>query len=62
MEKIHKTSPDDSAMPNQEHDGLTKREYFAVRIMQALLTNPNHGLVTENAVKLSDSLIEALNK
>lgn len=67
MEKIHKTSPDDSAMPNQEHDGLTKREYYSGQILQALLSNPSIEVrrisdVITDTMTYTDALIEALNK
>lgn len=45
--------------------GLTKREYFAVKAIKALLTIPNHyswSNVAKNAVKASDNLILELNK
>ena len=50
--------------------GLTKREYFAAMAMQGILSGPvellreigNKGEgVAENAVKVADVLIEALN-
>jgi len=54
-------------------DGLTKREYFAAKAMQGLLSNPYHAewmrgnspepadcFVQKIAVKLADGLIKAL--
>jgi hypothetical protein len=55
--------------------GLTKREYFAAKAMQGLLSNPEwmkeykgekylmqDSIVSEIACKQADALIEALNK
>jgi hypothetical protein len=47
-------------------DGLTKREYFAVMAMQAVVTNSDYGesvsADADIAVKYADALIDALNK
>ena len=56
-------------------DGLTKREYFATKAMEGLLSNPEwmiqyngekylmeKDIVAEVAVKMADELIKALNK
>lgn len=78
--KQMKIDPHDQAFPCLESPeyrpiaGLTKREYFAAFMMQALLTNPNTGdALTEEesnsplrcaelAVEAADALITALNK
>lgn len=73
MKQIHKTSPDDSAMPNQQHDGCTKREKFAYGAMIGMLANPQGCMtsgssrsfhpqtIAECAVNQADELIKALN-
>jgi len=47
-----------------KEDGLTKREYFAAKAMQAILSNPNtqgdRTILMIEAVKFSDELLEAL--
>ncbi len=56
-------------------DGLTKREYFAAKAMQGLLSNPEWmreykgqkylmqtDVVAEVAIKTADALIKGLNK
>ena len=56
-------------------DGLTKREYFAAKAMQGLLSNPEWmreykgqkylietDIVAEVSVKIADKLIKGLNK
>ena len=56
-------------------DGLTKREYFASKAMQGLLSNPEWmkeykgekylmqtDIVAEVAIKTADELIKALNR
>lgn len=47
-------------------EGLTKREYFAAKAFQALLTTDKAWISNEGyaqlAVKLADALIEELNK
>jgi hypothetical protein len=47
-------------------DGLTKREYFAVMVMQgmgdALLSGMDAGIIAKRAVAGANALIEALNK
>ena len=58
---------DNSAFPRKPgilHPGLTKREYFAAMALQGLLADPTTIIsktVTEDAVKLADHLIKALN-
>jgi len=46
--------------------GMSKREYFAIMAMQALLTKQNHGNTIEEIAKWStraaDALINALEK
>jgi hypothetical protein len=50
----------------EEAAGLTKREYFAIRIMQALATGNNPAVQSQpqhmarDAVNAADALIEAL--
>ena len=50
---------------HREQSGLTKREYFAVLIMQSLLANPNGDgnpkYAARDAVEFSDELIKSLN-
>ena len=46
--------------------GLTKREYFAIRFASALIASPNNVLkapknISDCAVQMADSLINALN-
>jgi hypothetical protein len=61
--------------PQGVQDGLTKREYFAAKAMQGLLSNPewmkkHNGekylmptdIVVEVSVKIADKLIKGLNK
>jgi hypothetical protein len=48
-------------------DGLTKREYFALMVMQGYLSGEifrqySRDEICEKAVKTADALIEALNK
>jgi len=58
---------DNSAFPRkigEQAPGLTKREYFAAKALQGLLALPPKIIsktVAEDAVKLADHLIEALN-
>lgn len=49
------------AVNGGEH-GLTKREYFAVAIMQGLVGKYGHSLLVELSVKLADKLILELEK
>ena len=46
--------------------GLTKREYFSVHLMSAMLSNPginiNYVKFAVDAIKCTDALIEELNK
>lgn len=61
-------SYDNSAFPRkigEQAPGLTKREYFAAKALQGLLSNPTIILskkVAEDAVKLADHLTKALNE
>jgi hypothetical protein len=61
--------------PQGVQDGLTKREYFAAKAMQGLLSNPQWmreykgekylmeaDIVAEVAVNIADELIKGLNK
>jgi len=58
---------DNSAFPRRAgipHPGLTKREYFAAKALQGLLADPSTIIsknVAQDAVKLADHLIQALN-
>jgi len=58
---------DNSAFPREkgvQHPGLTKREYFAAKALQGLLADPTTMIsktVAEDAVRMADHLIEALN-
>ena len=42
--------------------GLTKREYFAAKAMQGLLANGDHGVISSDAIRYADQLIEGLSK
>lgn len=46
--------------------GLSKREFFAAKAMQVMFSDPDSGhdyqTIADDAVKLADALIEALNK
>ncbi|MCK9570872.1 hypothetical protein M0R72_18120 [Candidatus Pacearchaeota archaeon] len=62
-------NPYDYAFPTDEdpiQGGLTKREYFAAMAMQGLLSGIDQdyepGETVNQAIELSDTLIEALNK
>lgn len=70
-----KTNGNDAAFAIKDdnflQEGLTKREYFAAKAMQALITNEqnfdyvhngNEAGVAKDAVLIADALIEALNK
>lgn len=64
MTKIDK---DDLAFPvDQFNGGLTKREYFASRLVGEIdmesLSSPDYERISKRAVKLADALIEALNE
>jgi hypothetical protein len=58
---------DNSAFPRkigEQAPGMTKREYFAAKALQGLLADPTTMIsktVAEDAVKMADHLIEALN-
>lgn len=70
-----KTKPNDIAYPVvydenlSVHSGLTKREYFAAMAMQGMCSNMDNAnlqnstiIVTSEAVRFADALIEQLNK
>ena len=70
-----KTRPEDLAFPIENPDfykrtcqGLTKREYFVAKAMQALLANPHtffeltEKIIAERALIAADTVIEALNE
>ena len=49
-----------------EYKGLTKREYFAARLMQGMLSNPYYNqipynIIAQDSVSAADVLIKALN-
>lgn len=64
------TNGNDTANPyfNDSSNGLTKREYFAAKAMQGLISNPEYFGRLDNdekakhAVFFADELIKALNK
>lgn len=73
------TKPNESAFPYQDthpmaesytmrnsEEGLTKREYFALHLMQGMLANSNIGCssrdLASEAVGAADLLIEQLNR
>ena len=60
---------------NKQRIRLTKREYFAAKAMQGLLSNPEwmkeykgekylmqRDIIAEVAIKITDELIKALNR
>ncbi len=47
---------------NNESTGLTKREYFAAKILQGFVVGDFGNEVCECAVDLADKLIKALNE
>jgi hypothetical protein len=56
-----------TAFPTTDNytDGLTKREYFSVLVLQSLITTGrhiSHKDLAENALSIVDELIAALNK
>jgi hypothetical protein len=57
---------DSYGRPDQEQDGLTKREYFAAMAMQGWLANEYIGtkydIIAQHCVRMADALIEELNK
>lgn len=60
-------SYDNSAFPRkigEQAPGLTKREYFAAKALQALLVNSEglYSTVTRDAVKIADLLTKALDE
>jgi hypothetical protein len=61
-------SYDNSAFPRESgksYPGLTKREYFAAKALQGLLSNPSiiiSKTVAEDAIKLADHLIKAFDE
>lgn len=68
-----KTNPNESAFArpafqaeigtHDESDGLTKREYFAVTILQGMLASGiNYLDQSRDAVHFADHLIDALNE
>jgi hypothetical protein len=65
--KTHCTKPA-FPTPDEEFDGLSKREYFAAKAMQGMLAagyHTNSQTVLQNAqdcVEYADALIEALEK
>jgi len=65
------TNPEDMAFPiSGFYPGLTKREYFAARAMQGLLSNPDrrsdlmqtHERIAKKSLSMADELIKALNE
>jgi len=63
-----KTEPGASAFPSKgddpSHLGLTKREYFAIRMAEGLLSAGDKGTnsVAGRAVRYADELIEVLQQ
>jgi hypothetical protein len=57
---------DNFGRPDNAQTGLTKREYFAVMILQGWLSNTNnrgdYEYAAKHAVEMTDALIEELNK
>ncbi len=73
MTDVHPTDGSDLAFPLNQNCGsdigLTKREYFAAKIMAALLVGVDHpegrdvelGIAASDAVNAADELVKALN-
>lgn len=64
---INKTYPDSTAFPYASHEGMNKREYFAVQLMghaQNYWNRNDLGFAqaAEDAVFAADILIAELNK
>lgn len=67
-----RTLPDDAAIAagnTYRQKGITKREYFALKAMQALISSGNdfstpvdHSDIPGRAVRYADALIAELNK
>lgn len=63
-----KTQPNDKAFvfePSGDNATLTKREYFAIKVLQGLVAYDSHEpteSLCENAVALADYLINELGK
>ena len=60
-----KTNPDEYLDVSNMNHGLTKREYFAAKAMQGLLSAVNNASaeqITHHAVACADALITELNK
>lgn len=55
------------AFPSQTQDGLTKREYFAAKIMAAEMgrtyhDHDDHEMLAKRSLHAADALIEALKR
>ena len=59
-----KTDPNAPAFPKDANPGLTKREYFAIRMATGLLSAGDKGTnsVAGRAVRYADELIEVLQQ
>jgi hypothetical protein len=59
-----KTDPNATAFPKDASLGLTKREYFAIRMAMGLLSAGDKGTnsVAGRAVRYADELIEVLQQ
>ena len=55
-----KTNPDD--LINDNLNGLTKREYFAIMIAQNLMRNYGNSYIAKDAIGFADLLIQKLNE
>ena len=61
-------SYDNSAFPRkigEQAPGMTKREYYAAKALQGLLAKPSvfvGKIIAEDAVKMADHLIKALEQ
>uniref|UniRef100_A0A6H2A2P6 Uncharacterized protein n=1 Tax=viral metagenome TaxID=1070528 RepID=A0A6H2A2P6_9ZZZZ len=59
---------DESIYPTMEGKGISKREFYAIQAMNALLsqthhpTNPRIREIAEISVEMADALITELNK
>ncbi|WP_413175400.1 hypothetical protein [Anabaena azotica] len=63
-QEIVTTEKDDNALPLGCECGLTKKEYFAGKALQGILSNPSltHFNATKLAIRKADELIVELNK
>lgn len=54
-----------NAFPDEFNDGMTLRDYFAAKAMQALLAggaHPNRYILADDAYKAADAMMEVRDK